>query len=253
MHTSSLSHIPTQTDEALRLLAGMYARRFQWVPPDQPIPQTRWHACERIRDLLYQARDQPYALAQLEELAEQVEEEHTHSAAEVEAWRAYVGEASDLVAQVIQAGGDASVLIAGETDGFRHLCLRCCQDESNFERVRFFTRSARRPLLKAEVNQASRSLYGRCQICHQVLAPEKWVVLVPAGTTRHEKDCACLECSRAGLAWLLNLYARDEASHALLLPRAAQIAAPSLKQARTRAFSYCWQHGWYVLFDQPPC
>src|SRR5260370_27496741 len=219
MPSSSLSRLTTQTDEALRLLAGLYTRRFQWVPPDQPLPRTRWHACERIRDVLYQARDQPSVLAQLVELADQVEEEHAHTPAEVAAWRAYVGEASDLVAQVIQAGGSSQVLLAGETDGFRHLCLRCSQDERNFEQVRFFVQRNRRPLLRAEVNQAARSLYGRCQVCRQVVAPEKHVVLVPAGTTKHAKGGPCQECNQAGLACLVKLYGRDEQSHALLWPR----------------------------------
>lgn len=252
--TTHLYPVP-QTDEALRLLAGLYARRFQAGTPSSsssfPERLASWHALERIRAVLGAASSQQSALAELADLFSQVEEEHATRDADILAWQETVGQARALVQEVIHAGGNAQVLLAGETDGFRHLCRQCCQDEHHFQQVRFFDHGARRPLLTAEVRNASRSLYGRCQICKQVLAPEKYVVLVPAGTAKHTKGCACTECNQAGVASLLNLYESEALSHALLLPRLAQIAAPSQHQAKARAFTQCWHEGWYVLFDHP--
>lgn len=252
MSTQTIPASYTQTDEALRLLADLYARRFQSATPSQSQPRDMayWHACERIRDVLYQATHQQDALERLLALAEQVEASHASNEEEANEWRATVGKAHDLVAQVLLAGGSAQVLLAGESDGFRHLCLLCSQNESNFQRVRYFNQRARRKLLKVEARNASRSLYTRCQVCKQVLVPLKYVVLIPAGTIRHQKGCACATCNQAGVASLVNLYACDETSRALLLPRVAQIAAPSRKQASARTFSFCGQQGWYVLFDR---
>jgi hypothetical protein len=77
------------------------------------------------------------------------------------------------------------------------------------------------------------------------------VVLIPAGTTKHSAGCACKECNQAGLGSIVNLYACDEYTHAVRLPRVAQVVAPSLQQARKRALSLCGEQGWYVLFQQP--
>lgn len=237
----------TQSDDALRLLAQLYARRFQGGPPSHPITLARWHACEWVRNVLSQAQDQPDALRRLEDLAQQVEEEHATQEQEALAWQRVVLEARDLVAQVIDAGGNVQTLVAGETDGFRHLCIRCCQQEHAVEHLRFFNHRARRPLLRAEVNNERRSLYTRCQVCWQALAPVKSVLFVPVGTVTHGHTCACRDCNQAGVAWVVHLYAYDPATHAFLLPALAQIAAPSRQQARKRARERCWQNGWYLL------
>ena len=242
----------TQADDALRLLADHYARRFQGGVPSDPIKRARWHAYEVVRDLLYRTQDQSDALSQLDDLARHVEEEHIDQKEEAEAWQQVVIDARALVAQVIEAGGGTQTLLAGETDGYRHLCLRCCQDEHNVERVRFFNHTARRPLLIADIRKGGqRSMYERCQICLQALAPVKWVVLVPAGTVRHEKGCGCKDCNQAGVASVVALYESDHATHTIQVPALRQIAAPSAQQARKRAFEECWRQGWYVLFEQP--
>ncbi len=254
-----MSVLPTfpshrQTDEALRLLADLYARRFQRGMPSSGdrIKLARWHASERVRDTLSQAQDQPDALKHLARLERQVEDEHMNQEGEATAWREVVQEAHALVARLIEARGDAQTLVAGETDGYRHLCLQCCQDEHNVERVRFFNHAARRPLLFADIRkQGQRSMYERCQICLQALAPVKWVVLVPAGTVRHEKGCGCKDCNQAGVASVVALYESDHATHTIQVPALRQIAAPSAQQARKRAFAECWRQGWYVLFEQP--
>lgn len=254
MNLVPVAAFPTQTDEALRLLADLYARRFQGGAPSSGdrIKLARWHAYELVRNTLYQAQDQPGALSQLARLSDQVEEEHVNQEAEATAWRGVVQEAHALVERLIEAGGDAYTLLAGETDGYRHLCLHCCQDEHNVERVRFFNHSARRPLLIAEIRKSDqRSIYERCQICLQALAPVKFVVLVPIGTVRHEKGCRCQDCNQAGFASVVALYESDNATHAMHLPALLQISAPSVQQARKRAFEECWRQGWYILFEYP--
>ncbi len=244
----------TQTDEALRLLADLYARRFQGGTPSSSdrIKLARWHAYELVRDTLYQAQDQPDALHRLTQLASQVEEEHVHQEEEASAWQGVVREAHTLVARLIEAGGNAHTLLAGETDGYRHLCVQCCQDEQQFERVRFFNHAARRPLLIAEIRTSGqRSMYDRCQICLQALAPVKYVTLVPTGTIKHDKGCACKDCNQAGFASAVTLYESDKDTHVMHLPALCQIAGPSGQQARKRAFEECWRQGWYLLFEQP--
>ena len=101
-----------------------------------------------------------------------------------------------------------------------------------------------------EARNVSRSLYTRCYPCQQVLAPVKYVVLIPVGTIKHQKGCSFSECNQAGVASLANLYECEETSCKLLLPRVAQITAPSRQQARKQAFTFCAQRGWYVLFEQ---
>lgn len=244
------SQLPTQTENALHLLAGLYARRCQVVPTNQPAALARWRACERMCRLLEQASSLIATDKQLVELAGQVEEEHAHSPVEIAAWHACIDEARELIAQVLRAGGNAQVLVAGVTDGVLNFCARCSQDEHTLQQVRLFDQRRRRVLLKAEVRQGS--LAGRCQACRQVVAADRSVVLVPVGTVKHRRGCRCATCNRAGLAWVIYLYGCDDYSLAVQLPALAQIAAPSLKQARSRAFALCWQKNWYVLYDQPP-
>ena len=244
------SQLPTRADDALHLLAGFYARRCQMVPTNQPAPLANWRACERIYRLLEQASGLVAADEQLVELAGQIKEEHVRSPVDIAAWHACIDEARGLIAQVLRAGGNAQVLVAGVTDGVLHFCARCSQDEYKLQQVRNFDQHRRRVLLKAEVRQGS--LTGRCQACRQVVAADRSVVLVPVGTVKHESGCRCATCNRAGLAWLVHLYGCDDYSLAVQLPALAQIAAPSLKQARARAFALCWQRNWYVLCDQPP-
>lgn len=254
MNLAPVSAFPAQTDEALRLLADLYARRFQGGIPSSSdrIKLARWHAYELVRDTLYQAQDQPDALHRFVQLVSQVEEEHVNQEDEASAWQGVVQEAHTLVERLIKAGGSAQGLRAGETDGYRHLCLQCCQDERQFERVRFFNHAARRPLLIAEIRKSGqRSMYERCQVCLQALAPVKFVVLVPAGTIKHDKGCLCKNCNQAGFASVVALYESDNATHAMHLPALLQIAAPSAQQARKRAFEECWRQGWYLLFEQP--
>jgi hypothetical protein len=241
-----------QADDALRLLADLSARRFQGGAPSDLIRLARWPAYEVVRDTLRQAHDQPDALMRLDYLAQHVEEEHVSQAEEASAWQGVVLDARVLVAQVIDAGGSAQTLLAGETDGYRHLCLHCCQDESNFQRVRFFNHHTRRPLLIPEMRPSGRrSMYDRCQICLQALAPVKYVVLIPTGTIKHEKGCTCNQCNQAGFASVVSLYESDVTTHAIRIPALIQVAAPSQQRARKRAFEECWQRGWYLLFDQP--
>lgn len=251
-HATLLPHaIPA--DEALHLLADFYARRVAAGPPSasRPLDMAAWHAYERIRDTLRQAPGQAVALERLRRLADQVEPAHASRSEETASWRAAVGKAADRVRQVLEANGHVQVLLAGETDGFRHVCRRCCQQEANFQRVRFFDHAARRPLLKAEVSNAARSLYGKCQVCAQVLVPEKWVVLVPGGTRKHLHPGSCPECNRARVAFLAFLYECEESSLTLRVPSVATVAAPSPQQANQRALRLCWENGWYLLAPLP--
>jgi hypothetical protein len=238
-----------QPDEALLLLADFYARRVAVGPlsANNPLDTTAWHAYERIRDLLYQAPTQTVALEHLTHLVNQVDVVHASDREEEAVWRGSVERAADLVREVLAANGSAQVLLAGETDGFRHLCRRCCQDEANFQRVRYFEHATRRPLLKAEVSNAARSLYGKCQVCEQVLVPNKLVVLVPGGTSRHYHKESCPDCNKNHVAFLAALYECAEPSLAIRLPSVASLAAPSAQQARQRALRLCWDNGWYLL------
>jgi hypothetical protein len=254
MNLAPVATFRTQTDEALRLLADLYARRFQGGTPSsgERIKLARWRAYEFVRDTLRQAPNQSDALVQLATLSQQVEEEHAPQEAEATAWQRVVLDAHALVERLINAGGSAQVLLTGETDGYRHLCLHCCQDERHFQQVRFFNHATRRPLLIAEIRTSGqRSMYDRCQICLQALAPVKFVVLVPTGTIKHDKGCVCKDCNQAGFASVVTLYESDKGIHTMHLPALRQIAGPSVQQARKRAFEECWRQGWYVLFEQP--
>ena len=242
----------TQANDALRLLADHYDRRFRGGATSDPIRRARWHAYEVVRDLLSQAQSQSDALRQLDDRARLVEEEHVDQKEEAEAWQQVILDARTLVERLIDAGGGAQTLLAGETDGYRHLCLHCCQDERNFERVRFFSHASRRPLLIADIRKSGqRSMYDRCQVCFQALAPVKYVVLIPAGTVKHEKGCVCKDCNQAGFASVVALYERETTTGALRIPALLQVAGPSVQQARKRAFAQCWTQGWYLLFEQP--
>jgi len=173
-----------QNDEALRLLAQMYARWFMRASARSVL-----EACERIRDTLYTAVSQQDAYEQLVQLAEAPSERESYH-------RPAYEQARDIVAQVIQAGGSADTLIVGQTDGYRHLCLTCSQDEQNFQRVHFFHRQERRPLLKPEVRGEQRSV---CQLCSQPIHPDKLVLFAFAGTEKHDHACRCGMCNRAGI------------------------------------------------------
>src|SRR6266851_6117034 len=108
-NTMTTAPFPTfhiQADDALRLLADLYARRFQGGAPSASdrIRLARWHACELVRNVLYQAQDQADALMQLDHLAQHIEEEHVNQEAEATVWQGVVLDARALVAQVIDAG-----------------------------------------------------------------------------------------------------------------------------------------------------
>src|SRR5579859_2642754 len=183
-----------QNDEALRLLAQMYARWFM-LASAKPVLEV----CERIRDALYAAVNQQDAYEQLAQLAQVASDSQSdHS-------RAYE-QARDIVAQVIQSGGSADSLIVGETDGYRHLCLSCSRDEQNFKRVHFFQIQERRLLLKPEVAGERRAAYSRCQLCLQPINPNLQVLFTFAGTEKHPNACQCGACNRAGIASLLKIY-----------------------------------------------
>lgn len=239
-----------QRDEALRLLADLYARRSAGQPT-RPGDQVIHQANTALMHALREATSQEDAHRRLITLLTLADNPHVQTEADALAWTSTIEKACAWLAQVIVAHGDARVLLAGETDGFRHLCRSCCQDEGNFTRIRFFNISQRRPLLKAEVCNATRSLYGKCQICQQVLAPIRYVVLTPLGTVRHVIGCPCGHCNRAARAHVGNLYEQDQTSGEVLLPRVAQLAAPSPRQLVTRALAHCWEQGWYLLFHQP--
>ena len=59
MNVASLPASGRQTDEALRLLADLYHRRFQReIPPShQGIQLARWHAYEHVRNTLPRHED----------------------------------------------------------------------------------------------------------------------------------------------------------------------------------------------------
>jgi hypothetical protein len=147
----------------------------------------------------------------------------------------------------MQAGGSANAIVVGQTDGFRHLCLTCSQDEDNFQRVRFFNARDRRPLLKPEVGGAPRSAYAKCQLCLQPLSLLKLVLFVFTGTAKHEPSCGCQQCNRARIAYLLSIYDCDQGTLRVRLPQLEQIAAPSKAQCLERAITRCWERGWYML------
>jgi len=221
-----------QNDEALRLLAQMYARWFMRASA-RPVLEV----CGRIRDTLYNATSQQDAYEQLARLAEGTVSDHR---------RAYE-RARDIVAQVIQEGGSVDTLIVGETDGYRHLCLSCSQDEQNFQRVRFFQMQERRFLLKPEVGGDRRSAYSKCQLCLQPINPNTLVLFTFAGTEKHPKGCLCGACNRAGVASLLSIYECDKETQQVLFPALHQVVAPSKQKCVEQVVEVCWEKGWYMF------
>jgi hypothetical protein len=227
--------IPTmkQEDEALRLLAGLYHRWFLHVSTDP------WmDVYIQIRDILSNASSLQEACNCLMELAQTSPEEPFY--------QTYT-KAHEMIHQVILAGGSADALIIGETDGFRHLCLKCCQDEHNIQRVRFFNTRERRPLLKPEIRNERRSVYSKCQICLQPINPDKLVIFTHTGTARHRKGCTCRECNRAGTAYLLSIYECERDTQRVILPFLQQVSAPSKQQSVEQAITLCWENGWHML------
>jgi hypothetical protein len=224
-----------QDDQALRLLAQMYARWFMRTDSQRIVS-----VYEQIRDVLYTAVNQQDAYEQLAYLAEMTPEADD-SCHEVYA------QARDSVAGVIQANGSADVLIVGETDGYRHLCLTCSRDEQNFQDVPFFSMQDRRPLLKPEVSGELRSAYSMCQICRQPINPSRLVLFVLAGTEKHVKDCQCGKCNRAGIASVLGIYECARETQQVLLPHLQQVIAPSKQKCIEQAIELCWGKGWYMF------
>ncbi len=225
-----------QADEALRLLAQMYARWFIRVGLDESREEMYAH----IRDILYNAVSQKDAHERLTQLAEGMNDTNASL------WRVCI-QAQDIVQQVIQAHGSVNALVAGQTDGFRHLCLTCSQNEQNFQRVHFFNGRDRRLLLMPEIGGTNRSVYSMCQICHQPINPNKLVIFSFAGTTKHTKQCLCRMCNRAGTAFLLSIYECEPQAQRVLLPYLQQVSAPSKQQCVERAVKLCWENGWYMF------
>lgn len=223
----------TQNDEALRLLAQMYARWFMRTSVDSVLLE----GYERIRDILYLATSQQDAHEQLSQLA---------SDAMGDARKLYE-QARDTVASVIKAGGSADILVVGETDGYRHLCLTCRRDEQNFQRVPFFQARERRWLLLSEVADERRSASSICQLCLQPITPNALVLFAFAGTNKHPHACGCGTCNRAGVTFLLMIYTCDQHTQLVLLPALRQIAAPSKQQYVDQAIKICRENGWYML------
>jgi hypothetical protein len=234
--TIFLPNLP-QPDEALRLLAHMYARWFMCVGLEEP--EAGVYA--RLRDVFARASSQREAYAHLTGLAEEASRAHEDLAQ----W-AYVLARKSLQA-VIQAGGSASALIVGQTDGFRHVCVMCGKQEGSIERVRFFHLRDRRPLLAPEASGARRSSYTRCQLCQQPIHPRRLVLFVLAGAVKHPVGCSCGGCNRAGLATLLNIYAWEQETQRLVFPVLHQMVAPRRTRAFEQALTLCWEKGWYML------
>lgn len=223
----------TQADEALSLLARMYHRWF--LQANEAQEETYQH----IRDICSHAPSQQAALADLTAQIACL----SPASQEVAIWQA----ARETLQAVMDAQGRIETLIIGQTDGFRHLCLACGQDAQSRQRVRFFNERACRPLLKPEITGELRSAYARCHHCCQPLNPNVLVVLLPMGTQKHTRSCACRACNRAGIASLLSIYACEPATQHIRLPRVLQIAAPSKQQCQEQAVKACWERGWYIV------
>jgi hypothetical protein len=224
-----------QDDEALRLLAQMYARWFMRASTHPML-----EVCEQIRDVLYTAANQQEAFEHLVHMTEMAPETEDSP-------RNAYARARDIVSQVIEAGGTADALIVGETDGYRHLCLRCSQEEKNFQRVAFFNQQERRALLMPEVWGERRSAYSRCQMCLQPIHPTTLVLFVLSGTEKHAKGCRCGQCNRAGIAYQLTIYACESATQQIVFPSLHRIAAPSRAKCVEQAVKLCWEKGWYMF------
>jgi len=225
-----------QDDEALRLLAQMYSRWFMRANVGSAMEDV----FIQIRDVLYNAISQQEAYEQLSHLAETIADHENLP------WKAY-DRARTCVEQLILAGGSADALIVGQTDGYRHLCLLCSQDEQNFQRVRFFALQDRRSLLRLEVGDVRRSSYSKCQLCLQPIYPQLFVLLTPGGTARHARPCTCGLCNRAGITYLVNIYECEKDSQRVVLPFLQQVAAPSKQKSVEMAIEQCWKNGWYMF------
>lgn len=221
-----------QNDEALRLLAQMYARWFMRARA-RPLLEVY----EQIRDAFYNARSQQDAYERLSQLAE----------VDLSDYRRAYEQACDIVAQLIRAGGSADTIIIGETDGYRHLCFSCSQNEQNFQCVRFFQMQERRFLLKPEVEGERRSVYSKCQLCLQPINPNKWVLFTFAGTEKHPGGCQCRACNRAKVASLLTIYTCHKETQQVLLPLLYRVVAPSKQKCVEMAVKVCWEKGWYMF------
>ena len=223
----------TQTDEALRMLARLYHRWFMHASEAQEA------VYQQIRDVLFHASDQQAALAFLTAQSARI----APAAPDAAIWQ----EARATLQAIIAAKGSIDALIIGQTDGFHHLCLVCSQDENNWRRVRFFNERACRPLLKPEIAGERRSVYACCQLCCQPLNPLRLVILLPMGTQKHPGACSCRTCNRAGVAFLLSIYACEPETQRICLPQVLQIVAPSKQQCREQAIKACSERGWYML------
>ncbi len=224
-----------QNDETLRLLAQMYARWFMRAGA-----QSILEVYERIRDILYAAVNQQHAYEQLAQVAE------ASSDSECDLSQLYE-RARDTIAQVVQMGGSVDSLIVGETDGYRHLCLSCSQNEQNYQSVPFFHMQDRRFLLKPEVEGERRSAYSKCQLCLLPMNPNALVLFTFAGTQKHPDTCQCRACNRAGIASLLDIYECDKETQQILFPSLCQVAAPSKPRCVEQAIKVCWEKGWYMF------
>jgi hypothetical protein len=225
-----------QHDEALRLLAQMYSRWFMMMK----VGSLMENIFREIRDILYHATSQQEAYEQLSRGAEAISDHESLP------WKAY-DRARTCVEHLIQAGGSADTLIVGQTDGYRHLCLTCSQNEQNVQQVRFFNKQESRPLLKLEVGEGRRSTYSKCQLCLQPIYPQKFVLMTFGGTIRHGKPCDCGECNRAGTAYLVNVYECEKSTQRVLFPFLRQVAAPSRQKGVEQATQLCWEKGWYMF------
>jgi hypothetical protein len=225
-----------QDDEALRLLAQMYSRWQMRTNVGSVMDEVLF----RIWDVLSHATSQQQAYEHLSQCAGAVSD---HQSA---AWKAYE-RALSWMERLIKTGGSAESIVVGQTDGYRHLCLQCSQDEHNFQRVRFFNVRERRPLLAPEVGDIPRSCYARCQLCRQPLFPQKCVLLTFGGTCRHGKLCNCGLCNRAGTAYLMNIYECEQSTLRVVFPFLYQVAAPGRQQSVARAMERCWEYGWYMF------
>jgi hypothetical protein len=193
----------------------------------------------QIRDVFYHARSQQEAYEQLSRFAKSITDKESFP------WKGY-HRAQSCVEQLIQAGRSADTLVVGYTDGHRSLCLLCSQDERNFQRVSFYL-PERRLLLRPEIGDIRRASYTKCQCCREPINPQAFVLFTFGGTVRHTSPCHCNQCNRAGIAYLLQIYACEKEEQQVVFPCLQQVAAPSRKQCVERAITLCWEQGWYML------
>jgi hypothetical protein len=223
------SFLQQQQDNALALLADMYNRWFLRT-------NIEWkrEVYEQIRDILRRFKSQQDAYTYLVE--------HTPETVALDIY----AHAIEAIRQIMASGGTIDTLVVGETDGYRHLCLSCSQDEHNFERVRFFQQQDRRFLLAPEVDDKQRSVYDKCQCCLQPIHPNRLVLFAFAGTQKHTA-CQCGACNRAGVASVVCVYGCDWHTQQVVLPALEQVIAPSKQRCIEQATTLCWEKGWYML------